>query len=98
MGAYGIEGRRYFRKIDAEGRRTHHLHVFEQGSPHITRYLAFRDHLAAQPEIAAAYSALKARLARGDNPSRDEYLEGKDRFVRAAEQDAIAWYRQVHLG
>jgi GrpB-like predicted nucleotidyltransferase (UPF0157 family) len=29
MGAYGIEGRRYFRKINADGVRTHHLHILK---------------------------------------------------------------------
>lgn len=41
MGAYGIEGRRYFRKINASGRRSHHLHVYAHGSLHIQRHLAF---------------------------------------------------------
>lgn len=42
MGAFGIEGRRYFRKFDRGGNRTHHLHVFGTGSPHVERHLAFR--------------------------------------------------------
>ncbi|MEM8785071.1 MAG: GrpB family protein, partial [Pseudomonadota bacterium] len=50
MGAYGIDGRRYFRKLNPEGRRTHHLHVFLEGSQHITRHLAFRDFLTHYPE------------------------------------------------
>jgi GrpB-like predicted nucleotidyltransferase (UPF0157 family) len=58
MGPFGIEGRRYFRKFDATGRRTHHLHVFSQGSPHIERHLAFRDYLRSNPLKAAAYSDL----------------------------------------
>ena len=31
MGEYGIPGRRYFRKDNATGIRTHHVHIFETG-------------------------------------------------------------------
>lgn len=89
MGAFGIEGRRYFRKDDAEGRRTHHLHVFETGSPHIKRHLAFRDYLRSHPEKAREYSALKAALVASGAP----YQDGKDAFVKAAEAEAINWRR-----
>ena len=95
MGSYGIEGRRYFRKIDGEGRRTHHLHVFEAGSQHIERHLAFREYLTAHADIAAEYSSLKTRLAGGDDPSWDNYMDGKDPFIRAVEPKAITWYRRV---
>lgn len=43
MGQFGIGRRRYFRKSNAKGQRTHHLHVFQSGSAHIDRHLAFRD-------------------------------------------------------
>jgi GrpB-like predicted nucleotidyltransferase (UPF0157 family) len=87
MGAFGIEGRRYFRKDDAEGRRTNHLHVFESGSPHIERHLAFRDYLRRYPVKAGEYSALKAELVASGAP----YQDGKDAFVKAAEAEAINW-------
>ncbi len=85
MGAFGIEGRRYFRKSDEAGRRTHHLHVFEAGSPHIQRHLAFRDYLMAHPSKAAEYSALKARL------KPDSYQQAKGPLVARLESEAIAW-------
>jgi GrpB-like predicted nucleotidyltransferase (UPF0157 family) len=89
MGAFGIEGRRYFRKDDAERRRTHHLHVFEAGSLHIERHLAFRDYLRSHPEKAREYSALKEALMNSGVP----YQDGKDAFVKAAEAEAINWRR-----
>lgn len=95
MGAFGIAGRRYFRKINLEGRRTHHLHIFAEGSPHIERHLAFRDYLTRHPEKAAEYSALKAKLTNGWTPSWDAYLDGKDPFIRNTEPEAVAWYRQA---
>ncbi|MEZ5778107.1 MAG: GrpB family protein [Paracoccaceae bacterium] len=95
MGANGIEGRRYFRKIDSNGTRTHHLHVFEEGSPHVERHLAFRDYLMAHPKIAKEYSSLKARLTRGDAPTWDAYLDGKDPFVSRVEPQAVDWFRKL---
>ena len=88
MGALGIDGRRYFRRI-VGGLRTHHLHGFEEGSPHVARHLAFRDHLRAHPAEAAAYAALKRDLAArhaGDWPG---YCDGKAAFVDAVEARAL---------
>lgn len=90
MGEFGITGRRYFRKDDAAGRRTHHLHAYARGSPHIARHLAFRDYLRAHPGKAADYSALKQRLA----ADPDLYVEAKAPFVLATEAEALAWYRR----
>ncbi|GGB57477.1 GrpB family protein [Blastomonas aquatica] len=90
MGAYGIEGRLYFRKDDAAGRRTHHLHGYAAGSPQIERHLAFRDYLRAHPDIAMQYSALKQQLIADDA----DYIEGKAPFVLATEAQALGWYRQ----
>src|SRR5436305_15239986 len=42
MGEFGIPGRRYFRKDDAAGNRTHQVHVFPARSPQVARPLAFR--------------------------------------------------------
>ncbi|MFV2052680.1 GrpB family protein [Aliiroseovarius sp. YM-037] len=95
MGAYGIEGRRYFRKIDSYGTRTHHFHVFEEGSPHVERHLAFRDYLIAHPKVAKEYSSLKEHLTRGDAPTWDAYIDGKDPFVSRVEPQAVDWFRKL---
>jgi len=91
MGAYGIEGRRYFRKFDNRGRRAFHLHAFAVGSEHVERHLAFRDYLRSHPQKAAEYSALKQRLVAGDATSWDAYSDGKDGFVAEAEREALDW-------
>lgn len=94
LGSNGIEGRRYFRKRDGAGERTHHLHAFETGSPHIERHLAFRDYLRAMPEVARAYSDLKAQLVRNPATGREAYIDGKAPFVLRTEQTALDWYRK----
>lgn len=92
MGAFGIEGRRYFRKDDARGLRTHQIHAFETGSPHLARHLAFRDYLRAHGDVAAKYGALKLRLAE-TCADAGAYMDGKDGFVKRVEGEAVAWSR-----
>ncbi|MEL6921801.1 MAG: GrpB family protein [Pseudomonadota bacterium] len=93
MGAYGIEGRRYFRKTNYAGTRTHHLHIFEVGSLHVERHLAFRDYLIAHPSVSAEYSLLKESLTSDEGSSCDNYLNGKDPFISDVEQQAVDWFR-----
>lgn len=93
MGAYGIEGRRYFRKSDEMGRRTHHLHIFERGSLHIERHLAFRDYLRAHPDRARDYSDVKRKLVGQGDVTGSDYVEGKAPFVLAVQAEALDWYR-----
>lgn len=80
-GAHGIPGRDYFVRDDAEGRRTHHLHVVVEGGELWRAHLAFRDVLRARPERAAAYAALKRALAERHADDRAAYTDGKAAFV-----------------
>ena len=76
MGAFGIEGRRYFRRDDANGKRTHQVHAFAHKSPHVLRHLAFRDYLCVHTDIAEAYSELKQRLAATHPHDMEAYMAG----------------------
>jgi len=93
-GEHGIEARRYFQKSDARGVRSHHLHVFQSGSDHIERHLAFRDFLLAHPARATMYSDLKVAILQNTVPSRQAYQDRKASFVAATQAEAIDWYRQ----
>ena len=88
-GEYGISGRRYFRK-ESCGVRTHHVHVFETGSPHIERHIAFRDHMLAHPDDAKAYSDLKRKLAEAHPTNIDAYMDGKEPFIQEVDRRARA--------
>jgi len=97
MGEFGIPGRRYFRKDNQEGARTHHIHTFKVGSEQIERHLVFRDYMIAHPEDAQRYSELKRRLA-GEYPTNiDGYIDGKDRFIRGMDKKAAQW-RTLQIG
>ncbi|MBD2465859.1 GrpB family protein [Oscillatoria sp. FACHB-1407] len=91
---FGIPGRRYFRKNNELGVRTHHVHTFESNSSEIERHLAFRDYMIAHPEDAHQYSELKRELVKNLHWSDIEgYMDGKNEFIKEMEQRAIAWRR-----
>ncbi|MBP1949688.1 GrpB family protein [Virgibacillus litoralis] len=89
-GEYGIAGRRYFQK--GGDNRTHHIHVFESGSPHIDRHLAFRDYLRAHQDVAKEYGTLKRKLMEQHPYDMESYINGKAAFVMETERSALAWY------
>src|SRR5918911_3848893 len=91
MGEYGIPGRRYFRKDNREGIRTHNVHAFEAGSAEGERHLAFRDYMIAHPADAQRYGELKRKLAEEHPQSMDEYMDGKDGFIKEMDRRAARW-------
>jgi GrpB-like predicted nucleotidyltransferase (UPF0157 family) len=80
LGEYGIPKRRFFQK--GVNKRTHHVHIFDKGSPHIKRHIDFRDYLIAHPKIAKEYSLLKEKPAKKHRYDIDKYQEGKDKFIK----------------
>ena len=82
-GSHGIPGRRYFRRSDSLGRRSHHLHVYAVADPRVDHYLAFGDRLRADPELAQRYGALKSRLV-DDGADADGIEAAKVGFISDA--------------
>lgn len=91
MGEFGIPGRRYFRRDDLEGTRTHQVHAFGADAPDVIRHVAFRDYLRAHPVSAVEYGALKAHLANAYPHDRTAYVQGKEAFVKEHERRALRW-------
>lgn len=91
MGEFGIPTRRYFRKDNQAGIRTHQVHTFESGSAQIKRHLAFRDFMNAHPEEAQKYSELKRKLAAEHSQNMDGYINGKDDFIKEIDRRAAQW-------
>jgi GrpB-like predicted nucleotidyltransferase (UPF0157 family) len=91
MGEFGITGRRFFKKDNSEGIRTHHIHTFETGSPQIDRHLAFRDYLISHPETALEYSELKQQLAQKYPTDIESYMDGKAEFIGEIDEKAARW-------
>lgn len=93
MGEFGISDRRYFRKHNSLGIRSHHVHVFPVNSLQIERHLAFRNYLIAHPSEAQQYSNLKRKLARQHPHDIDSYMDGKDEFIQDIDRKAAQYYR-----
>jgi GrpB-like predicted nucleotidyltransferase (UPF0157 family) len=91
MGEFGIPGRRFFRKDNQEGIRTHHIHAFQTGSAEVGRHLDFRDYMIAHPGDAQRYSELKRKLADEHSHDIDAYMDGKDGFIKDMERRAALW-------
>lgn len=94
-GEFGISGRRYFRRNDAAGQRTHQIHAFEAGVQNVIRHIAFRDYMRAHPVIAIEYGQLKQGLAEQNPDDMEAYIEGKDAFVKEHERRALLWASTV---
>lgn len=77
----------WFIKRDAQGRRTHHIHMLTADAPQWDRLL-FRDYLIAHPQQAVAYGALKRRLVQAHPGDRIAYARAKSAFIDAAMRKA----------
>lgn len=91
MGEFGIPGRRFFRKGNEAGIRTHHVHTFEVDSAQVKRHLAFRDYMRVHAEDAQQYSELKQELAKKNPDSIEGYMDGKDEFIKEMDKKAAKW-------
>lgn len=85
--------RRYFQKDNGIG--AYNVHIFEQGTPEIERYIKFRNWLRCHPEDREAYAALKQRLAERFPTDIMSYCLGKEDFVAGI--DAKAGWDGVRL-
>jgi len=91
-GEWGISGRRYFVKGMSE--RTHHVHIYQNGSSEIKRHLLFRDYLIEHPEEAKQYEELKKMLADKYRYDTAGYIDGKDAFIKEIDRKAFEWARE----
>ena len=69
----------------AQWPHTHHVHVVTAGGAEERRTLAFREYLREHEDLARQYEKLKrdlaARLAPGDQHSREAYANAKTDFI-----------------
>lgn len=91
MGEFGIKGRRYYRKGTKE--RTHQIHAFQYDNVYeIVRHVTFRDYLRENEHVRKSYGALKQKLAQEFPNDIESYMDGKDRFIKQVEKDALIWH------
>ena len=76
-----IPERRYFRKNNEHGIRTHQIHVAQKDSDFGSRHIFFRDYLRKNPEAVKEYDALKRELAQHHTDTQ-EYARAKTAFIQ----------------
>ena len=81
----------WFIKRDAEGKRTHHIHMVEANST-LWERLYFRDYLREFPAEAKHYVELKQSLAEQHPNDRVAYTEGKTEFVVSMTERAQQYF------
>jgi len=87
--------RRYFRKANAEGVRTHHIHLVEINSDWWVDHLLFRDYLRSDGNARRAYEAHKRELAEREWNDSNDYAIAKTDFILKTMEDARAWKERV---
>lgn len=93
-GEYGMAFRRYFQK--GKNNRTHHVHVYQEADPEISRYLKFRDWMRSHASDAENYGKLKLELAKKFPHDILQYCNGKDAFVASIDaKDGFDGWRIV---
>lgn len=93
LGDLGIVDREAFRAPAHLPR--HHLYVCPAGSAALRAHLMLRDALRNDPDLAAAYGALKRELAERFADDRDSYVEGKTPFITSVLLDVRDGYRRA---
>jgi GrpB-like predicted nucleotidyltransferase (UPF0157 family) len=89
-GENGIPGRRYFRK-GTDLFHTHHIHVYQQGDPNISKHILFRNYLIDNVNKALEYQSLKIKLAEEYREDPISYTEGKAVFTEQMLREANNW-------
>jgi GrpB-like predicted nucleotidyltransferase (UPF0157 family) len=84
----------WFIKRNAEGQRTHHLHMVEHDFELWDR-LMFRDYLMEHPDVAQQYRDLKFGLMRRHPGDRIAYAKGKTEFIVNATRKAKSHYERL---
>ena len=88
-GENGISGRRYFSK--GKEKRTHHVHIYQEGNENITIHLDFKEYLINFPDEAKRYGELKLKLAKQFSSDIYKYQDYKQEFVNELVKKAINW-------
>lgn len=78
-------------------RRTHHIHILEQGRE-AQRALLFRDYLRANAHEADRYRALKFALAARYGSDREAYTAAKEDYIAeiVARSSSVSAYTPIH--
>ena len=86
----------WFIKRDANGNRTHHIHMVEADSQ-LWERLYFVEYLKEFPEEAKNYAHLKQKLSTKFTNDRAAYTKSKTDFIVPLTKKAVEYYAHKHL-
>ncbi|WP_315675814.1 GrpB family protein [Clostridium sp. 19966] len=94
-GENGIEGRRYFVKLNQDNSEnyTHHIHIYQKRNPHISDELMFRDYLKIDNEALKEYERVKIAAALKFRYSPQEYVHAKYDCIKSIMNKAKSYYK-----
>ena len=81
-GEFGIPGRRFFILADDIASFVH-VHIFQKDDDQVARHKFFRDYIGTNVESAEAYVDLKLGLQKKYEFDKDNYVDGKDSFIKS---------------
>lgn len=90
-----VPHRRYFRKSDGTGVRTHHVHMVVINSDWWVDHLLFRDFLRSDGDARRAYETHKRQLAALEWDDSNDYAAAKTDFILKMMDEARAWKQRV---
>ncbi|HER24130.1 MAG TPA: GrpB family protein, partial [Candidatus Atribacteria bacterium] len=93
MGEYGIPKRRFFKK--GKNKRTHHIHVFQEGDKEIERHISFKEYLISHPDKGQEYSKLKEKLANKYIYDVESYTNAKGDFIQEIDRKVKLWKEKL---
>ena len=81
-GEFGIPGRRFFILADDMASFVH-VHIFQKDDDQVARHKFFRDCIGTNVESAEAYVDLKLGLQKKYEFEKENYVDGKDSFIKS---------------
>ena len=88
---YVGNGDEYFIKDSLDGRRIVSVHIFEEGNPHINKYIYFREYIKQHPLEMEEYVKIKSNLYDKYSDNYAEYDTQKAILMNPLKQRAFDW-------
>ncbi len=83
-------------KTEYKDKRTHHIHIYQQGDEQIERHLDFRGNLRINSKLKNEYGVLKEKLSKQFPYDMDLYIKGKCNLVSKIEDKALKTGFKIH--
>ncbi|MDP3956247.1 MAG: GrpB family protein, partial [bacterium] len=80
-----------FSKFGLDGEKLEHIHICEESSPWVRKFIVVRDYLRTHPEKAGEYSKLKQKNIELHPDDYPAYRKAKAPFLEQLKKEADKW-------